>query len=36
MNIKAICFDLDGVYFTAKGKNSFHQALSAEYGIAKE
>lgn len=34
--IKAICFDLDGVYFTPKGKNSFHQALINEYGISKE
>lgn len=35
-SIKAICFDLDGVYFTPKGKNSFHQALIEEYGIPKE
>jgi len=34
--IKAICFDLDGVYFTPRGKNSFHQALIHEYGISKE
>ncbi len=34
--IKAICFDLDGVYFTPKGKNSFHQALINEYKIPKE
>lgn len=34
--IKAICFDLDGVYFTPKGKNSFHQALINEYGTSKE
>ena len=34
--IKAICFDLDGVYFTPKGKNSFHQALTTEYGVPKE
>ncbi|MDB4984694.1 MAG: hypothetical protein JWM20_873 [Patescibacteria group bacterium] len=34
--IKAICFDLDGVYFTSKGKNSFHEALISEYGISKE
>lgn len=34
--IKAICFDLDGVYFTPKGKNSFHQALIGEFGAAKE
>lgn len=34
--IKAICFDLDGVYFTPKGKNSFHQALVTEYGASKE
>lgn len=25
--IKAICFDLDGVYFTEKGKKAFHKAL---------
>lgn len=25
--IKAICFDLDGVYFTDQGKKSFHEAL---------
>lgn len=25
--IKAICFDLDGVFFTPKGKNSFHNFL---------
>jgi putative hydrolase of the HAD superfamily len=30
--IKAICFDLDGVYFTPKGKQSFHRALSKEFG----
>lgn len=30
--IKAICFDLDGVYFTPKGKKSFHQSLSSEFG----
>ena len=36
MNIKAICFDLDGVYFTSKGKNSFHQGLINEYGVSKE
>lgn len=35
-NIKAICFDLDGVYFTSKGKNSFHDALTNEYGVQKE
>ena len=34
--IKAICFDLDGVYFTPKGKNSFHKGLVEEYGIPKE
>ena len=34
--IKAICFDLDGVYFTSRGKNSFRQALIEEYGIPKE
>ncbi len=33
--IKAICFDLDGVYFTPKGKNSFHHALINEYKIPK-
>lgn len=36
MNIKAICFDLDGVYFTSKGKNSFYEGLVSEYGIKKE
>ncbi len=30
--IRAICFDLDGVYFTPQGKKSFHTALSTEYG----
>lgn len=30
--IKAICFDLDGVYFTSQGKQSFHRALSEEFG----
>lgn len=30
--IKAICFDLDGVYFTPRGKQSFHDALSTEFG----
>lgn len=34
--IKAICFDLDGVYFTPRGKKSFHQALSEEFGAAPE
>jgi HAD superfamily hydrolase (TIGR01509 family) len=34
--IKAICFDLDGVYFTPRGKKSFHQALSAEFGAKLE
>ncbi len=34
--IKAICFDLDGVYFTPKGKGSFHKALTSEYGIPQE
>ena len=34
--IKAICFDLDGVFFTSKGKNSFHNALITEYGASKE
>ena len=32
MSIKAICFDLDGVYFTPQGKQSFHHALSEELG----
>jgi HAD superfamily hydrolase (TIGR01509 family) len=36
MGAKAICFDLDGVYFTPQGKNSFHQALSSEFGMPKE
>jgi hypothetical protein len=31
-NITAICFDLDGVYFTPRGKKSFHHALSDEFG----
>ncbi len=30
-SIKAICFDLDGVYFTSAGKRSFHLALSEEF-----
>lgn len=30
--IKAICFDLDGVYFTPRGKESFLRALSEEFG----
>ncbi len=30
-SIKAICFDLDGVYFTHIGKASFHRALSEEF-----
>ena len=34
--IKAICFDLDGVFFTSKGKKSFHDALINEYGGDKE
>lgn len=34
--IKAICFDLDGVYFTPKGKSSFHEALISEYGVSKD
>jgi len=33
--IKAICFDLDGVYFTARGKQSFHRALIKEFGGEK-
>jgi len=35
-NIKAICFDLDGVYFTPEGKRSFHRALSEEFGGSGE
>lgn len=35
-NIKAICFDLDGVYFTPQGKRSFHNALSEEFGADPE
>jgi epoxide hydrolase-like predicted phosphatase len=31
-NIKAICFDLDGVYFTPRGKESFIRALVDEFG----
>lgn len=34
--IKAICFDLDGVFFTTKGKNSFHNGLINEYAIEKD
>jgi len=34
--IKAICFDLDGVYFTPQGKQSFHRALSEEFGANSE
>lgn len=30
-NTKAICFDLDGVYFTTRGKESFLQALVDEF-----
>ncbi len=30
--IKAICFDLDGVYFTPRGKQSFLGALANEFG----
>jgi hypothetical protein len=26
--IKAICFDLDGVYFTGDGKKAFHKVLT--------
>lgn len=36
MSIRAICFDLDGVYFTGVGKQSFHKALSEEYGASPE
>ncbi len=35
-HIKVICFDLDGVFFTPRGKNSFHNGLINEYGIPKE
>lgn len=34
--IKAICFDLDGVYFTPKGKKSFSRALVDEFGGDEE
>jgi len=34
--IKAICFDLDGVYFTPSGKQSFHLALIEEFGGERE
>jgi epoxide hydrolase-like predicted phosphatase len=34
--VKAICFDLDGVYFTPQGKQSFHRALSEEFGADSE
>lgn len=36
MSIKAICFDLDGVFFTPRGKKSFHQALSVEFGADQD
>lgn len=36
MTIRAVCFDLDGVYFTPQGKESFHQALSQEFGADPE
>lgn len=35
-NIKAICFDLDGVYFTPTGKQSFHNALHEEFGASRD
>lgn len=34
--IKAICFDLDGVYFTEKGKISFQKSLTKEFRIPEE
>jgi HAD superfamily hydrolase (TIGR01509 family) len=34
-NIKAICFDLDGVYFTQKGKEEFNKWL-ASFGLSEE
>ncbi len=36
IKIKAICFDLDGVYFTPEGKKSFHNALITEYAADKQ
>lgn len=33
--IKAICFDLDGVYFTPRGKNQFHENL-IDLGIPED
>lgn len=35
-SIKAICFDLDGVYFTPRGKSSFFKALTDEYRVPKD
>jgi len=35
MQIKAICFDLDGVYFTSAGFSSFKQAI-CDMGVSKE
>ncbi len=34
--IKAICFDLDGVYFTSKGKKGFHDRLISDFGLSDE
>lgn len=34
--IKAICFDLDGVFFTNKGKQSFQTALTTEFRISEQ
>lgn len=34
--IKAICFDLDGVFFTNKGKQSFQTAMTTEFGIPED
>lgn len=33
--IKAICYDLDGVYFTPEGKKAFHQAV-LDLGVDEE
>ena len=35
MNVAAITFDLDGVYFP-KGKKEFGEALAKKYGVAEE
>jgi epoxide hydrolase-like predicted phosphatase len=35
-SIKAICFDLDGVYFTNTGKKGFHNRLVSDFGLSEE